>query len=205
MTQVYRDPLKRTFEPSCKMEITTGIMRMKTLVVFLTILLMASVAQAALPTEKPRWALGVSLRDADTSSLWRIGPRFTYGLTLGTNAFAHISDLRLWTLDIDYRLTVKILHHRTEEVSWFTFLEAGHVFYEVDHPYEPHRWPEPISPYDAAKTAITTGIGVAWAPHKRLGCFMRWGLLFEYREHYPVPNMSWVELDRIRLTGFWML
>ena len=167
---------------------------------------MAAMAQAALPSEQPRWALGVSLRDSDASSLWRIGPRFTYGLTLRTNVFTHIADLRLWTLDIDYRLTVKVLHHRAKEVSWFTFLEAGHILHEVDYPYYPDDSPhsETKQFFDKGATSLAAGTGIAWVPHERLGCFMRWGILYQYREGSG-ENLSWIELDKIRLTGFWML
>ena len=134
------------------------------------VLLMSTAAHGTL-SEQSRWALGVSLRDADTSSLWRIGPRFAYGLTLGTNVFTHISDWRLWTLDLDFRLTAKVFHHRTTEMSWFTFLEPGLFFHEVDNPSDSiiDSETEGFAP-DKSTTRLAAGTGIAWVPHKRLGC-----------------------------------
>ncbi len=176
-------------------------------------ILFAVHAEAALPQHgQSRWAVGVSLRDADASSLWRIGPRFTYGLTLGTNVFTHVADWDTWTLDLDVRLTVKAFHHRTKETSWFTFLEPGLVLYEVDYPYDGFVIREikndngAISSSDRGAPNITVGSGIAWSPHKRLGCFIRWGIFAQYRETTSrFPDQSWLELDKIRITGFWML
>ena len=69
-------------------------------------ILFAVHAEAALPQHgQSRWAVGVSLRDADASSLWRIGPRFTYGLTLGPTSLPMwlIGTLGLWTLTFGSR------------------------------------------------------------------------------------------------------
>ena len=182
-------------------------------IAFIAVLVMSVAAQGALP-EQPRWALGVSLRDADASSVWRIGPRVTYGLTLRNNVFTHVADWSTWTLDLDVRLTVKAFHHRTKETSWFTFLEPGLVLYEVDYPYrngyklkEVENESGAISSRDRGATSLAAGSGIAWVPHKRLGCFIRWGIFVQYRENWErgLPNQSWVELDKIRLTGFWML
>ena len=172
-------------------------------------------AEAGLPQpEQPRWAVGVSLRDADYSSVWRIGPRFAYGLTLGNNVFTHVADWRTWTLDLDVRITVKVFHHRTKDTAWFVFLEPGLILYEVDYPYwnryeieEVEKEKNAISSDDRGATSLGAGAGIAWAPHNRLGCFIRWGLFAQYREHwaYRLPNQTWLELDRIRITGFWML
>ena len=176
-----------------------------------TLLLLATAASSM---EQPRWAVGISLRDADTSSLWRIGPRFAWGLTLGTNTFTHVADWRTWALDMDVRLTAKVFHHRAKKTAWFTFLEPRLVLYEVDYPYST-RWmidevqneKGAISTSDRAANGIAAGTGIAWYPHRRLGCFIRWGVLFQYREQLGVglPNQSWVELEKIRLTGLWRL
>lgn len=181
-------------------------------IAFIAVLVMSAAAQGALP-EQSRWALGISLRDADASSIWRIGPRVTYGLTLRNNVFTHVADWRTWTLDLDVRLTVKVFHHRTKETSWFTFLEPGLVLYEVDYPYSVYEVKEveiesgAILSRDRGAPNLAVGSGIAWAPHKRLGCFIRWGIFYQYREKWEqsLPNQSWVELDKIRLTGFWML
>ena len=172
-------------------------------------------AEAALPPpEQPRWAVGVSLRDADYSSVWRIGPRFAYGLTLGNNVFTHVADWKTWTLDVDVRLTVKAFHHLTKDTAWFAFLAPGLVLYEVDYPYwsrhdveEVENEKDGISSGDRGATSLAAGAGIAWAPHKHLGCFIRWGVFAQYREKWVrgLPNQTWLELDRIRITGFWML
>ena len=165
----------------------------------LIVLLMASAAQAALPTEGSRWAFGLSLRDPSTSSIWRVGPRFTCGLTLGTNVFARTQEV--WSLDIDYRLTGKVLHHRSRDVSWFTFLEAGHSIREVDYDYG---WYDSSEEElrDAVTVIMGAGKGIAWAPRERIGCFMSWGVVFEYHDY--LEDWFSLKLDQIRLTGFWM-
>ena len=196
---------------------STSFLRRPALAVAAVGLLLASPSEAALP-EQGRWALGVSLRNADTSSLWRIGPRFGYGLTLGTTAFTRVNDWSLWALDLDLRLSGLIFHHRAKETAWFTFLEHGFVLREVDqethsHGQLPHRHEPDVFGDDTYTSVIAMGSGIAWAPHKRVTCFMRWGILFQYFDllgtikgsDYSWPDHYRFDLDKIRLTGLWML
>ena len=134
--------------------------------------------------------------------------------------FTHVSEWNLWTLDLDCRLTGLVFHHRAKETSWFTFVEPGLAFYEVDqslhsHGQEPHdHGPSDLFAPDNSSLRLSIGTGVAWAPHKRIMCFMRWGVLFQYlssasraegRKYPGWMPQSWLELDKIRLTGLWKL
>lgn len=80
-----------------------------------TLLLLATAASS---TEQPRWAVGISLRDADTSSLWRIGPRFAWGLTLGTNTFT-------WSTAVDLSYVSLRLRPGRKNVAPLWYYGAG--------------------------------------------------------------------------------
>ena len=61
---------------------------------------------------------------------------------------------------------------------WFTFLESS--IREVDYDTVGMIHPEELR--DAVTVIMGAGKGIAWAPRERIGCFMSWGVVFEYHD-----------------------